>query len=152
MRDDLTEFVARQAKPLKPGERLPGTSEVIESAFGKFKTVERDQAKGGFTGLLLALAACVAERTQEVVHEALQKTRTREVIAWIKAKLGDTVGSKRRIAYQAAKKSLKRPDKPKSETKLEGNPLPSPPDFQHTTLAPPFLRGGTGGPLLKGGN
>ena len=125
LRDDLTEFVARQAKPLKPGERIPGTSEVIESGFGKFKTVERDQAKGGFTGLLLALAACVAERTQEVVHEALQKTRTRDVIAWIKTKLGNTVGSKRRIAYQAARKSLKDANKSKSETKPEGTPLPS---------------------------
>jgi hypothetical protein len=125
MRDDLVEFVARQAKPLKPGERLPGTSEVIESAFGKFKTVERDQAKGGFTGLLLALAACVAERTQGVVHETLQNTRTREVIAWIKNKLGNTVGSKRRIAYQAARKLLKDRNKSKSETELEGNPLPA---------------------------
>jgi hypothetical protein len=122
LRDDLTEFIARQAQPLKAGERLPGTSEVIESAFGKFKTVERDQAKGGFTGLLLALAACVAERTHEVVHEALQKTRTKEVIAWIKTKLGNTVGSKRRTAYQAARKSLKDTNNSKSETKSEGNP------------------------------
>ena len=120
LRDDLTKFVAGQARRLKPGERIPGTSEVIESAFGKFKTVERDQAKGGFTGLLLALAACVAERTQEVVHETLQKTRTRDVIAWIKTKLGDTVGSKRRIAYQAARASLRDANKSKSETKPEG--------------------------------
>ena len=114
---------------MKPGERLPGTSEVIESAFGKFKTVERDHAKGGFTGLLLALAACVAERTQEVVHETLQKTKTKEVIAWIKTKLGDTVGSKRRTAYQAARKSLKEPNESKSETKPEGTPLRRRPDF-----------------------
>ena len=124
LRKDFTKFVAGQARRLKPGERIPFTSEVIESGFGKYKTVERDQAKGGFTGLLLALAACVAERTQEVVHEALQKTRTIDVIAWIKTKLGDTVGSKRRIAYQAAKESLTDANKPKSETKLEGTRLP----------------------------
>jgi hypothetical protein len=121
LRNELAEFVARQSERLKPGERLPGTSEVIESAFGKFKTVERDQAKGGFTGLLLALAACVAERTQEVVHDALQKTRTREVIAWIKTMLGDTVGSKRRIAYEAARKSLRDTNNSVTETKPEGN-------------------------------
>jgi hypothetical protein len=118
--DDFIKFVARQARRLKPGERIPFTSEVIESAFGKYKTVERDQAQGGFTGLLLALAACVAERTQEVVHEALQRTRTIDVIAWIKTKLGETVGSKRRIAYQAARASLTDANKPKSATKLEG--------------------------------
>jgi len=118
--DDLTNFVASQAKQLKLGERIPGTSEVIESAFGKYKVVERDQAKGGFTGLLLALAACVAERTQEVVHETLQQTKTKEILAWIKSKLGETVGSKRRIAYRAAKVLLMAENNPKGATKLEG--------------------------------
>jgi hypothetical protein len=124
LRDHFTKFVAGQARRLKPGERIPFTSEVIESGFGKYKLVERDQSKGGFTGLLLALAACVAERTQEVVHEALQKTRTRDVIAWIKSKLGETVGSKRRIAYQAVRASLTDANKPKSATNLEGTCLP----------------------------
>jgi hypothetical protein len=124
LRDDFIKFVAGQARRLKRGERIPFTSEVIESAFGKYKTVERNQAKGGFTGLLLALAACVAERTQEVVHEALQKTRTTNVIEWIKTKLGETVGSKRRIAYQAARASLTDANEPRSATKPEGTPLP----------------------------
>ena len=30
---------------LRRGERLPGSSEVIESCFGKFKTLEREQAR-----------------------------------------------------------------------------------------------------------
>jgi hypothetical protein len=124
--DDLTKFVAAQARSLRRGERLPACSEVIETCFGKFKSLERDQAKGGFTGLLLALAACVAERTQEVVHDALQQTRTREVIAWIKDKLGTTVGSKRRIAYQASRARLTDTNKQKSETKPTGSPMASP--------------------------
>jgi hypothetical protein len=99
---DLAKFVADQARQLRPGERLPASSEVIETCFGKFKLLEREQAKGGFTGLLLALAACVAERTHDVVHEALQRTKTEDVIAWIKTKLGATVGSRRRAAYRAS--------------------------------------------------
>jgi hypothetical protein len=118
--DDLTNFVAAQARPLRRGERLPGSSEVIESCFGKFKSLERDQAKGGFTSLLLALAACVAERTQDVVHDALQTTRTRDVIEWIKDKLGTTVGSKRRIAYQASDTPPMDTNNNKSETKPKG--------------------------------
>jgi len=123
--DDLTKFVAGQARSLRRGERLPACSEVIETCFGKFKSLERDQAKGGFTSLLLALAACVAERTQGVVHDALQKTRTRDVIEWIKRKLGATVGSKRRTAYQASGASLTDANEQKSATKMEGSPLPS---------------------------
>jgi hypothetical protein len=125
--EDLAGFVADQAEQLRPGERLPACSEVIESCFGKFKLLEREQAKGGFTGLLLALAACVAERTQEVVHEALQRTKTKEVLAWIKAKLGDTVGSKRRLAYSTSKAQLTAQRKPKSETKPKGRTTGQPP-------------------------
>ena len=44
---DLTKFVAAEAKQLRRGERLPACSEVIETCFGKFKTLEREQAKGG---------------------------------------------------------------------------------------------------------
>jgi hypothetical protein len=122
---DLAKFVAAQARQLGPGERLPGSSEVIETCFGKFKTLEREQAKGGFTGLLLALAACVAERTQAVVHEALQKTKTEDVITWIKTKLGATVGSKRRVAYRAAAAQLAAAGRPRGETKSKGKRLAS---------------------------
>jgi hypothetical protein len=121
---DLSRFVASQASVLRPGERLPACSEVIETCFGKFKTLEREQARGGFTGLLLGLAGCVAERTQEVVHEALQKVKTREVIAWIRTRLGPTVGSKRRLAYQSVVASKRDTNESKSETKPEGTPLP----------------------------
>jgi hypothetical protein len=118
--EDLEKFVADQARQVRPGERLPACSEVIETCFGKFKSLEREQAKGGFTGLLLALAACVAERTQEVVHEALQRTRTEDVIAWIRTKLGATVGSKRRVAYRASTAGDAVTDDSESETKAEG--------------------------------
>jgi hypothetical protein len=120
---DLTKFVAAQAQQVRPGERLPGCSEVIETCFGKFKSLEREQAKGGFTGLLLAVAACVAERTQGVVHEALQRTKTQDVITWIKTKLGATVGSKRRVAYRAVATQLAAADESESETKPEGKGL-----------------------------
>jgi hypothetical protein len=121
--EDLEKFVADQARQVRPGERLPACSEVIETCFGKFKSLEREQAKGGFTGLLLALAACVAERTQAVVHEALQRTKTEDVIAWIKTKLGATVGSKRRVAYRASAAQHTAPDESQSETKPEGKEL-----------------------------
>jgi hypothetical protein len=125
--DDLRRFVASQARQVRRGERLPGCSEVIETSFGKFKSLEGEQqARGGFTSLLLGLAACVGERTREVVHEALQHTKTGKVVEWIKTKLGTTVGSKRRIAYQASSASLTDSGESKSETKLEGTLLPSP--------------------------
>jgi hypothetical protein len=123
LRDDFLRFVACQTRRLRRGERLPASSEVIETCFGKFKTLERDQAKGGFTGLLLGLAGCVAERTQDVVHEALQTVKTREVLAWIKTKLGQTLRSKRRLAYQSVDAPNGGPNPSKRETKPEGTSM-----------------------------
>lgn len=115
---ELTDFVAAQSRRLRHGERLPGSSEVIESCFGKFKALEREQSKSGFTGLVLALAACVSERTKEVVHEALQSSRTQQMRDWIKTKLGETLGSKRRTAYRTRKAETAS----RTETKSEGKP------------------------------
>ncbi len=122
---DLVEFVTVQTRRLGRSERLPGSSEVIESCFGKFKMLEREQSKGGFTSLLLALAACVSKRTQEVVHSALHASKTRHAIDWIKTRLGETLGSKRRLAYQPQKAITTTSTTPEKKTKLEGRPMPA---------------------------
>ena len=81
-----------------------------------------DHSKAGFTSLLLALAACVSERTQDVIHDALRTSKTRHIIDWIKHKLGDTFASKRRSAYQAQKAATP-PITSKNETKPERSPM-----------------------------
>jgi hypothetical protein len=58
--EELKEFVATQAKQTKRGERFPGSTEVLESCFGKMKQLEKQQSRGGFTRYrqLLSLCAC----------------------------------------------------------------------------------------------
>ena len=114
LRDQLLVFVRDQASRPRPGERLPGSSEILESSFGKYKALERDQVHGGLTSLLLAFGACVSEITTETVHAALTNSTTRDVIEWIHRKLGPTHASKRRLAYQNIDKNC--------ATKLEGRP------------------------------
>ena len=133
---DLADFVAAQARRLRRGERLPGSSEVLESCFGKFKTMERDHSKAGFTSLLLALAACVSERTQDVIHDGLRTSKTRDILDWIKHKLGDTFASKRRSAYQAQKAATP-PITSKNETKPEGSPMLASTSFSTSHPGPP---------------
>jgi hypothetical protein len=64
---ELIKFVKAEASKAKPGERLPGSTEVLESCFGRFKTLERDQSKGGFTSLLLGFGMSFATATMESV-------------------------------------------------------------------------------------
>ena len=54
---ELLQFVTEEGAKAKAGERLVGSSEVIESIFGKWKRLEGDQARSGLTGLVLALGA-----------------------------------------------------------------------------------------------
>ena len=102
--DELVAFVKTESSKAHPGERLPGSTEVLESCFGKLKALEGDQCKSGFTGLLLSIGAIVAKTTTEVVHKALESTKTNDVIDWCKKKLGQTVHSKRKQAYEPQKR------------------------------------------------
>ena len=99
--DELREFVAAQSSQARPGERLPGSTEVLESCFGKFKALEKDQAKGGFTGLLLAFGALLTKTTSDVVRKSLEHSRTKDVLQWCRETLGTTVYSQRKLAFQA---------------------------------------------------
>ena len=45
---------------------------MIESVFGKFKSLEQDQVKSGFTSLLRSLAATVSKITKDTIEKAMK--------------------------------------------------------------------------------
>lgn len=96
IRSKLISFVAEESFKAKPGERLLGSSEVIESVFGKLKYIERDQASSGFTGLVLSVAALVSKTTREVIRKAMETVRTRDVLQWCRTKIGKSVQAKKK--------------------------------------------------------
>jgi hypothetical protein len=102
---ELVGFVAQQARQTRPGERLPGSTEVLESCFGRFKHLEKQQARGGFTSLLLGFGALLAKTTTEAVKQALTQSTTRKVVAWCKEHLGTTVFGQRKLAYAGAQQN-----------------------------------------------
>lgn len=101
LRDELVAFVEGESQKAHKGERLPGSSEVLESAFGKFKEIEGNQSKGGFTALLLALPAILGGLTADTVRKALEFAKTKDITRWIRDRLGESHQSKRRAAYNA---------------------------------------------------
>jgi len=96
---ELVGFVAMQAKQTKPGERFPGSTEVLESCFGKMKALEKQQARGGFTSLLVSFGALLADTTTKVIKTALEHSGTAEVYRWCKDNLGTTLFGKRKLAF-----------------------------------------------------
>ena len=59
---NLLAFVAEQSSGIPAGQRLVGSSEVLESLIGKAKQLEGQQSKSGFTKMILGTAACVSKR------------------------------------------------------------------------------------------
>ncbi len=106
----LVAFVATESLKAYPDERLIGSSEVLESIFGKLKRLEQDQAKTGFTGLVLSVAAMVSTTTTEVIQNALESVRTKQVVEWCKKMLGKTVPAKRKEAFASRQKTEQKRD------------------------------------------
>jgi hypothetical protein len=100
---ELIKFVRDQARKAKAGERLPGSTEALESCFGRFKTLEKDQAKGGFTSLILGFGTLFAAATIEKVMEAMRAVPTRAVREWCAEHLGQTLFSQRMEAFALAR-------------------------------------------------
>jgi len=100
VRRELVAFVAAQETQAREGERLLGSSEIIESVLGSLKRLEQDQAKSGFTGLILGLGAMVATTTQDIIQRALETVPTKTVLAWCRETLGRSVQAKRREIFE----------------------------------------------------
>lgn len=93
---ELAASVAEQSRGVRPGETVPGSTEVLESCFGALKAPERGHSPSGFTGLVLGLGALVGRVGQEVVRRALSCTPIEAVRRWCAENIGASLPSERR--------------------------------------------------------
>ncbi len=103
----VLQFVAEESAQAAAGERLPASSEVIESLIGKGKRLEGQQSRSGFTKMVLGMAAAVVTPTQELVQQAFQNVKTNDVIQWARDKLGVSVQAQRRAAFSPTENGTK---------------------------------------------
>lgn len=94
--DELVEFLLNQSRGIKFGECFIGSTEVLESLFGKIKYMEREQRAFGFTSLLLAAVASVGPLDEATVIEAVTSVKRSDIKAWTTKELGQSVQSQRR--------------------------------------------------------
>ena len=105
VRNELVCFVEQLSLDARDGERLLGSSEIIESVIGKLKSLEQDQSRSGFTGMLLSLPAMLSKTTQDVIQKALESVPTKKVFRWVKENIGQSVQSKKKEVLSIVKKS-----------------------------------------------
>jgi hypothetical protein len=103
---ELVQFIQLQALKTTLKERLPGSTEVLESVFGKFKRIEKDHIKNGFTSMILALPAMLSTTTKEIVTNAMQQIKTKILRLWSNDNLGQTMNSKKREFHKTADQAI----------------------------------------------
>lgn len=107
MSTGLVRFVTEESQKLRSGERVPMTTEVLESLFSKLKNIEKTQEKSGFSSLVLTLGAMIPKLTQESVLQALETTSNVSLKDWAKATLGKTIQSARQAFFRPQKAQQK---------------------------------------------
>jgi hypothetical protein len=99
MIDEVLNFVRVQSSRVGK-DRLPGSTEVLESLIGKGKQLT-GSTKNGYTRSILGIAASVMEITSETVQTALQSIKVRDVKTWIKDKIGLSLQARKQRAIPA---------------------------------------------------
>jgi hypothetical protein len=110
MRRQLLEFVREQGQQARQGERLLGSSEVLESVIGKFKYLAGERGHHGMTGMVLSIGAIVGRQAISTVQAAMEEITTPDVWNWCRKHLGVTVQSARRRITQALDTGTKVPN------------------------------------------
>jgi hypothetical protein len=95
--DVISMFLLKQSDGVKPGERFIGSSEVLESLFGKIKYMEREQTAFGFTSLVLAAIAHVGTTDEKLISKAIEKVKLSDIEKWSVKEIGKSIQADRRL-------------------------------------------------------
>lgn len=98
----LRAAIVREAQPTQAGETLVGSTEVLESVFGKLKRLEGSFSGDGFTSLSLVLGALLGKRTENEVRQALDNTPKKTAETFAHRLLGPTDHTLRRLFIKTA--------------------------------------------------
>ena len=99
----LIDWIKQSSDKLKVNERAWLSTEILESLFGKFKQVERQQSKGGFTRLIAAIPTLCITATKQIVRKAFQAVNSPQTREWLEESLGKTLNARRNAAYRESR-------------------------------------------------
>ena len=102
---ELLLFFDEQTAALPTEGKWLGTSDIIESVFGKYKTFSQRASIKGVGKMVLTIPVFTGQLTSTKVGQAVETVRCADVKLWIKDNLGVSLFAKRRQALGAKGKS-----------------------------------------------
>lgn len=106
--EQLIEFLGETERSLETDERLPLSTEILESSFALYKQLERQHSQGGFTSLLAGFPTLLRAPTEELIRAGFAAVSTRDVKQWVRDNLGTTLTSKRLATYREMQNTVAR--------------------------------------------
>jgi hypothetical protein len=103
MANQLIELIREQCELIPKGQSYPACTEVIESMIGKSKQMQGQHSRGGFTKMILGIAASAVNLTETIVIQSLNAVREIDVRQWTKDTIGTTLTCVRRKAMPGSK-------------------------------------------------
>ena len=102
----LTTFLADAESLLAEGERLPLSTEILESSFALYKQLEQQHSKSGFTSLIATFGSLLRPATPRAIRSALERVKVKDVREWLRNNLSKTLTAKRLTTYREFQATL----------------------------------------------
>ena len=99
---DMTTSLRDDESQLQPGERVPISTEILESSFALYKQLEQQHSKSGFTNLLLTFPTLLQKTTAAKVIACFAVAKVADIKAWTITHFPNTLTSQRQRMYREA--------------------------------------------------
>jgi hypothetical protein len=96
----VKEYFRATLKKMPGKKRILCCSDIIESCFGKYKEVVKNNKSTGITDLCLTISCLTANPDAEQLKAVMETTKTKQVKQWRNENLGESLFAKRRKLFR----------------------------------------------------
>jgi len=107
LKEQIIGYLTQEGGKIPDGEILLGTSDIIESIFGKYKQYTANSPLKEIGKMILTISLCVTKITSQLVKEAMEFVSAMDVKKWADQVFGPSALSKRRTAFMLKKRDTK---------------------------------------------
>lgn len=99
--EKIIDYLESETSALSEDTKILGTSDVIESLFGKYKQISGTMGLRGIGKMILTIPAMISDITLETMKMAIENTRQSDVKQWIDENVGPSLYAMRKEALSA---------------------------------------------------
>ncbi len=103
----VSQYLAIEGQKVPQNQAFLATSDIIESIFGKYKILASSSPCSEINEMILTLLLCTTELTPDKLMSAMETIHISELTDWSKEVFGQSMLSKRKLAFSVQKKYTK---------------------------------------------